>query len=512
MDLIFKNDLNTEISQKLTLTPEMIQSLNILQYTRGELVDYIYDMMMENPVIELEDPDYIVPSAMNAADNDHDNHDDNDDYDKDGADDGSGEPNHEGASDEAGYDDEGYDFERWDQEDWYHYADHMGYDDESYYGRYTYDTQDSDRYDYSAADDMTLEDNLLNQVELTNEPYLKRAIAVYIIQTLDDNGYMTLSVKDISEELGVSEDDVFEALQLVWSFEPPGVGARDLAECLELQLRALGRYDDTYELMLRDHLEDIAMNRLQSVARTAGISVYEVQDRADFIRSLEPKPGSRFASQASAGYIVPDVTVEDDNGVLTAVINSESSPRVTIRNEYRNMLRDSEKNSGVAVFLTDRFNKAMWLVRSIQQRNDTITRVTQAIADHQKEFFEKGRAALKPLTMKEIAEELGIHESTVSRAVNGKYMQSSQGVYELRYFFSGTGRFVSTSGEAASAEALKVLISSMIAAEDRTRPMSDRSIAEAIMIKGVEISRRTVAKYREELGIPSSSIRRRLKA
>ena len=497
MELIFRNDLNTELSQKLTLTPEMIQSLNVLQYSRGELVDYIYDMMMENPVIELEDPDYVIQQPISETADSIEATSDGDDYNADYEAESIGQELGEYADRE------------WDAEDWYNYAENMGYDDDNYYGRNTYDTQNSDRYDYMVADDMTLEENLLNQVEMTGAPYMTRAIAAYIIQTLDDNGYMTCSVSDIAQELNVADEDVQKALELVWTFEPAGVGARDLAECLELQLKVLDRYTDDIGVILRCHLEDIAMNRLSAVSKAMGISVYKVQDMADLLRSLEPKPGRMFAAPQSTNYIVPDVTVENNNGVLTASINLSSTPKVIIRNEYRSMLRDAEKNSGVAAFLSGRFNTAMWLVRSIEQRNETITKVTQAIVDHQKEFFEKGKSALKPLTMKEIAEEAGIHESTVSRAVNGKYMQSPQGVYELRYFFSGTSRFTGANGDTTSAEALKILISSIVESEDRTMPLSDRSIAEAIMVTGVEISRRTVAKYREELGIPSSSMRRR---
>jgi RNA polymerase sigma-54 factor len=480
MELNFRNDLNTELSQRLALTPEMIQSLNILQYSRGELVDYMYDIMMENPVIEFEEPDFSAQPVVEADSVDS-------------------------------YDDEYSDRFEWDAGEWSDYAESMGYDDENYYGRYSYDTQDSDRYDYSVSDAVTLEENLLEQVEMTDAPYLIRAIASYIVQTLDDNGYMTCSIQDIADELNVSADKVQEALELVWTFDPPGVGARDLAECMELQLRAIGRYTDEFGVILRDHLEDIAMNRLSAAAKATGLSVYDIQDYADTIRSLEPKPGRMFAAAESTNFIIPDVTVSNENGKFTVSINSNSTPKVIIRNEYRNMLRDAEKNSGVAAFLSNRFNTAMWLIRSIEQRNETITRVTEAIVKRQHEFFVSGRGNLKPMTMKEVADEVGVHESTVSRAVNGKYMQSPQGVYELRYFFTGTSRFSGANGESASAESLKVMISSIVESEDRTKPLSDRSIAEAITVTGIQISRRTVAKYREELGIPSSSIRRRVK-
>ena len=492
MDLAFRNDLNTELDQRLTLTPEMIQSLNVLQYSSGELVDYVYEMMMENPVIELETPDYVqaVPDGDDYGYKDEDYADGMDDYYADGS----------PAERE------------WDSEDWYNYAESMGYDDDSYYGRSAYISENSDRYDYEASFSVTLEESLLNQVEMTDAPYMIRAIAVYIIQTLDDNGYMTSSVGDIAEELGVSDSRVMKALELVWTFDPPGVGARNLAECLELQLKAIDSYTEEFGMILRDHLENIAMNRLSAVSKATGIPVMKVQDYADMLRSLEPKPGRTYASHEMADYVVPDVTVEMSGGDIQVTVNSSSSPKVIIRNEYRSMLKNSDKDSGVAVFLSGRFNSAMWLIKSIEQRNETISRVSRAIAEKQREFFEKGRSALKPLTMKEIAEELGIHESTVSRAVNGKYMQSPQGVHELRYFFSGSSRFTSSTGELTSSESLKVMIRSLVDAEDCMTPLSDRSIAEAIMVTGVEISRRTVAKYREELGIPSSSVRRRVKA
>lgn len=491
MELFFGHDLDTDLNQKLTLTPEMIQSLNILQYSRDELVDCIYDMMMENPVIELDNPDYIVKPAGETADMD-DSY--SDEYNQDEI---TPQPSEDGNDRD------------WDAEDWYEYAENMSYSDDSYYGRSMYDPQNSDRYDYMVASGTTLEESLLSQVEMTGAPYMTRAIAAYIIQTLDDNGYMTCSISEIAKELNVSEEDVQTSLKLVWTFEPAGVGARNLAECLELQLKAADEYTEELGMILRDYLEDIAMNRLTAVSKSMGISVYKVQELADLLRSLEPKPGRIYASSGSTNYIIPDVNVENENGTLIASINTSSVPRVIIRSEYKSMLQDAEKNSRVANFLSGRFNSAMWLVRSIEQRNETITKVTQAIVDFQRDFFFKGKSYLKPLTMKEIAEKVGVHESTVSRAVNGKYMQSPQGVYELRYFFSGTGRFTGPDGDSTSGEALKALISSMIEKEDKSQPLSDRTIAEAVAVTGIRISRRTVTKYREELGIPSSSVRRR---
>ena len=497
MDLYFGHDIDIEQSQKLVLTPEMIQSLNILQFSRGELFDYVYGAMIENPVIDIDAPDEYSQQLLDPADVE-----DYNDWDEFGGDLDYGD-DYDLLSEDTPFD--------WDADDWYNYAENMGYDNENYYGKYTYDAEKSDRYEFSSSSAMTLEENLLSQLDVCQAPYMTKAVAAYIIQTLDDNGYMTLPSEEIAAELGISIEEVQKGLELVWSLDPPGVGACSLAECLQLQLAAIDRLDDKLKLITENHLEDIAMNRLSAVAKSVGISIYEAQDYADLLKSLEPKPGRMFAAAESTRYVVPDVTVENVNGRFTVTLNSTSSPKVIIRSEYKDMLRDADRDSGVASFLSGRFNTAMWLIRAIEQRKRTITEVTEAIVEHQQDFLLHGKGHLSPLTMKEIAEELGVHESTVSRTVNGKYLQSPQGVYELRYFFTGTGRYVDANGESTSSDSLKLMIRRLVDAEDRSRPLSDRSIAEAIMVTGIEISRRTVAKYREEMGIPSSSMRRRVR-
>ncbi|MCI8284354.1 MAG: RNA polymerase factor sigma-54 [Firmicutes bacterium] len=494
MELFFGHDLNVEQTQKLTLSQEMIQSLNILQFSQGELFDYVYSEMMENPVIDVDEQEvYIQSAASEDSDLRNDGFEDSDFY-------GDGNDFAGGTEDKS-----------WDVESWADYTSRMNYYDDNYYGRYSYDSYSGDAYEYSAVCDITLEDNLITQMELCDVSYATKAIGMYIIQSLDENGYMTCTTKEIAEELNVSEIRVKEALEVIWTFDPVGVGAMDLCECLELQLKAIDRLTEPMKIIVRNHLEDIATNRLSVIARDVGISIYKVQDCADLLRSLEPKPGRMFAASESTKYIIPDVNVENHNGSFTVMMNKATSPKVIIRNEYRRMLQESDKNSNVAVFLSDRFNTALWLIKSIEQRKETILKVTEAIVNRQQEFFLNGKQGFKPVTMKEIAEEIGIHESTVSRAVNGKYVQSAQGIFELRYFFSGSSRYVGANGEQASSESLKTMISRLVESEDRTMPLSDRSIAEAIMITGVKISRRTVAKYREELGIPSSSVRRRVK-
>lgn len=495
MELILGNDLKTEQTQKLVLSTEMIQSLNLLQFTSNELADYIAEKMTDNPLLDFGEEESSVYHMVDA--------------------DRIMNPSEESPADE--YDEYGrelYPDFYGTSADWQQYSEYgAGGSGEYIFPYQGYGDSAGQSYELSVSDEFTLEENLLNQVDLSEAPYMVRATAAYIVQTLDENGYLTFSVEEIAQQLNVTEELVEEARHLIWTFDPAGVGAADLQECMKIQLNAIGRLDDRISLIIDRHLPALAKGRYSSVGRAVGMTPRAVSEAAELIRSLEPKPGRSYASSEATRYIVPDIAVEKINGRYSITVNGHTAPRLIIRNDYRTMLRDSEQNPGVADFLSDRLNSAVWLIRSIEQRRNTLYRIAEAVTDFQRDFFEKGRRFLKPVTMKQIAERAGIHESTVSRAVSGKYIQCPQGVYELKYFFSGGSSFSAESGEvdSATSEGLKSMIVQLVEAEDRTSPMSDRRIAEAILIKGIVISRRTVAKYREELGIPSSSDRRREK-
>ncbi|MBR2779714.1 MAG: RNA polymerase factor sigma-54 [Firmicutes bacterium] len=497
MELNFRNELKTEQTQKLALSQEMVQSLNILKFSGEELLDYLSDAMDENPVIDVELPAMEERQIVEVTDDSEFSLDENSDF--------IPEEDLFGSVYDGVYDAREDD---WEPHDWYEYSETVSNEYDSYYGRFTYDSEYRDLYDYdlSGNGDISLSDHLAYQLEMTDAPFMTKAVADYIILSLDENGYMKVPLKEVAEELNVEESLVEDALQLVTTFDPVGVGARTLGECMILQLQSIGRMDDMYRTIIENHLENIAFNRLGAIAKDTGLSLLEVQDRADTIRSLEPKPGRAYSVRQDIRYIIPDVKVEKDQDEYNVSINRVASPKVIIRSEYRDMLRDSENGSAVADFLTSRFNTAKWLIRSIDQRNETILKVTGEIVRRQKAFFDEGKQALRPLTMREVAESVGVHESTVSRAVNGKYLQCQQGVYELRYFFTGAA---DAAGDATS-EYLKQIIANLVQAEDQRLPMSDRSIAEAILIMGIKISRRTVAKYREEMGIPSSTLRKRI--
>ncbi|MCI7327998.1 MAG: RNA polymerase factor sigma-54, partial [Clostridiales bacterium] len=298
-------------------------------------------------------------------------------------------------------------------------------------------------------------------------------------------------------------------LGYVHQMDPTGVGARSLAECLEIQLASRGELTDELEYIIENMLNDVADNRLSKIARAVGIRCEEVQQAVDLIRSLEPKPGRQFANSGeSTRYVIPDIIVEKIDGEYVVSSNDSSIPRLMVSSYYKKLSGAAKQDADLNNYLTSRFNSAMWLIRSIEQRKQTIMNVAAAIVHYQEDFFEKGEKFIRTLTLKQIAEELGVHESTVSRAINGKYMQSPRGVYELKYFFS-SGVPVAGGAGGLSSNSVKSIIREIVDGEDPKKPYSDQDMVALLKEKGIEISRRTVAKYREGMGILSSSKRRR---
>jgi RNA polymerase sigma-54 factor len=318
---------------------------------------------------------------------------------------------------------------------------------------------------------------------------------------------MTSTVEEISAATGAPVSKVEEVLDMIHTFDPVGVGARDLKECLLIQLDNEGLLTTDFEQVIRDYLEDVAANRLGHIAKEVGLSVEEVQEMADTIKMLEPKPGRQFASQTDTRYIVPDVLVEKVDGQFIVTVNDSSTPRLMVSSYYEKLLNQADKDGDLSKYLINRLNSAVWLIKSIDQRKQTIHNVVKAVVKYQEDFFNNGSKHLKTLTLKQIAEEVGIHESTVSRSINGKYLQSPMGVFEIKYFFSGG--VSGSKGEGISSNSIKTFIKEMIEAEDPKAPYSDQHMVKLLTEKGIEISRRTVAKYRDEMKILSSSKRRR---
>ena len=457
--------MQMEQSQRLRMTPELVQAIGLLQLNTQDLSTYIQEQLLVNPVLET------------AAESEN----------------GTGNA---GEVEWAGQVERIIDAARG-----------AAYDA----GEQTYTAEEDDtahHFESYTTSSTTLKDSLMQQLSMSALSAHDMQVAQYIIESLDDRGYLKTDTARIARGFGISLDHVEEILGIVQSFEPAGVAARDLAECLIIQLKALGKYNEYYEKLIKDYIEDVAANRLPVIAKELGISLKEVQKMSDCIKSLEPKPGRQFAGRDETRYIVPDLFLEIVDGELTVTLNQTHIPQLKISAYYEQLLRKSKNDEELAQYLKGKMDSALWLIRSLQQRNNTVVSVASAIVNHQQGFFLRGEEYMKPLTLKRIAEEAGVHESTVSRTVNGKYLQTGSGIYELKSFFK-SGLPKAGDDESVASDSVRRRIRDIIADEDSASPHSDQYIAEVLNREGIAISRRTVAKYRDELGIQSSSKRRR---
>ena len=447
--------LTIEQKQTLAMTPELIQAIQILQFNNQELSDFVQNELLENPVLESEKPQGIEEFDIKDK------------------------------IMEANYDADSY--KQWE---------------------YSPNDDDNDfTYEQYVSVKSTLTDYLEEQIQFSKLKNTDLEIANYIVEAIDENGYLTVSVEEISENTNSDVKQVEKVLDVVQTFDPAGVGARNLGECLIIQLAARGELTDEIEYVIENMLEDLAANKIAVIAKTLGIKNSQAQQIADLIKSLDPKPGAKYDSEENTKYIVPDIYVEKIDGEYVVTNNDASVPRLMISSYYNKLSSEAKTDEELNKYLNNRFNSALWLIKSIEQRKQTIFNVASAIVSYQQEFFDKGEKYLKPLTLRQIADEVEVHESTVSRSINGKYLQSARGVFELKYFF--TSGVHSDSGDGVSSNSIKSMIREMIKNEDPKKPLSDQFMAEALKEKGIEISRRTVAKYREDMNILSSSKRRR---
>ncbi len=352
----------------------------------------------------------------------------------------------------------------------------------------------------------SFEEYLTSQLRLATSDEDKIRIGEFIIGSLDSNGYLTISPEDIARALGVEVEKVEEVLAIIRTFDPPGIAARDLRECLLIQLEQASLADGLAYMLVRDHLDDLLKKRYGEIARKLKRSVKEIQKAADVIGRFDPRPGARY-SQEEPRYIVPDLIVEKVDGDYIVDINDRNVPRLRINRAYRDILSNAKSRSKEEHdYVIDKLNSARWLLNTIEQRRQTMLKVMQAILEAQRDFFDKGVEHLKPLTLQEIAERVGIHESTVSRVTSNKYVQTPRGVFELKFFFS-TG-LKTDDGDVASSRHIKIRIAEMIEKEDKHHPLSDQEIARRLKQEGFLVARRTVAKYRDQLGILPARMRK----
>lgn len=465
-------DLTTEQTQKLVMTTELVQAIKILQFNAQELDTYVNEQLLANPVLEHAEQDDSVKDAE--------------------------------LEDHSSQEDTGQQTEALEEHLW-----ERGLDDISYrQGNYQQPEQPQNNYEQFTSAEVTLPEHLMFQLQFACEDEKDRHIGRYIIESLDENGYLTSMPEEMAQLIGVETEEIERVLAVINTFEPAGIGAKNLCHCLLIQLGLLDMKTPAMEKMLLEHMDDLAANRLQVIAKSLHIKVKRVQEMVDVVKALNPRPGRMFArDREEPGYIVPDIHVEKIDGSFVVSLNERTVPHLQVSAYYRRVLAQSKDDQKVSEYLTERVNAAVWLIRSIQQRKDTILNVARTIVEFQEGFFEKGSKYLKTLSLHHVAEKLGIHESTVSRSVNGKYLQCQQGVYELKHFFSAGVQ--NGSGEGVSSVSIKTMIKELIDQENPASPYSDQKLVTILQDKGIGLSRRTVAKYRDEMGILSSSKRKR---
>ncbi|MEW6512442.1 MAG: RNA polymerase factor sigma-54 [Pseudomonadota bacterium] len=484
-----KQTLQLRLSQHLALTPQLQQSIRLLQLSSLELNQEIEQALQENPLLEREEPG---EAAVFSGASDALAHTRSEDPATRGE-----ERNNEPAE--------------WNQDglEW-----PTGSSGSSKGPRDPNDESDVDAGELQAAI-TSLQDHLITQLALSQLSGRDRLRVAFLVEALDDDGYLGQSLEDLvavlPEDMTGEPDEILEdlaiALKHLQSLDPPGIGARNPRECLLLQLDNLpsGPVNALARTIVSDHLEQLANRDYARIKKALACSDDELREAQELIRSLNPRPGAQFAP-LDTRYIVPDVIVRKSRGNWVVQLNQEAMPRLRINRLYADLLRRQRGSGGGN--LSGQLQEAKWLIKNVQQRFDTIARVSQAIVDRQRAFFDHGEVAMRPLTLREIADTVELHESTISRVTTQKYLASPRGIYELKYFF---GSHVATdTGGAASSTAIRALIRQLVGAEDGHKPLSDARIAEILGEQGIVVARRTVAKYRESLSIPPVNLRKNL--
>jgi RNA polymerase sigma-54 factor len=468
------------LKQALRMTPQLQQAIKLLQLSRLELETEIRKELVENPVLE---------EGMEVA---------NEDVAKE--------------SETPQQDQDMQDPRKQDEFEWDDYFEKQQKSRETNFAR---NNDEIMNYENVIASKETLHDHLNWQAGLYgfNDEELEQAMM--IIEYINDDGYLGTSLAQIAQDEGVSEKDLEETLAMVHEFDPPGVGARDLKECLLIQAKHI--QEDTHDFvhLLKNHMHDLEKKNYPGIAKAMEISVDEVIDMCKIINTMEPKPG-RIFTQNDTHYVTPDVYVYKVGEEYVVSLNEDGLPKLRISNFYKNMLAEQEAKKGkektktsseAQDYVQDKLRSAVWLIKSIHQRQRTIYKVSESIVKHQQEFFEKGPAHIKPMILRDIANDIEMHESTVSRVTTAKYMHTPQGIFELKYFFnSGIN---TTSGGSLASESVKLKIKDLVENEDPQKPLSDQKLVELLKKDGIKIARRTVAKYRDVLKILPSSKRKK---
>ena len=482
--MALEQKLAPRLQQRLVMTPALQMAIRLLQLNKLELEDVLEQEMVENPM--LEEREERADLSVDAT------------AEPDGQADGEAESV---AATEEVVPEEVDSFDEINMESYF-----QDYYDSRPGAPAMREHREEVLLENTLADRPTMEEQLLWQLEMNHTSPLEMEIGQAILGNLNDEGYLTASLEELQAMGDWHEGDVQAALARVQQLDPPGVAARDLRECLLLQLQYLEAEDDLAYRIVDEQLDLFAARRYSEIARALGVRPKEVEAAVEFVQSLNPKPGAVYATEPSR-YIVPDVTVLKDAGVYRVILNEDGLPKLRVSRLYRQMLRSrSSLSKEAADYLQTKLRSALWLIKSYGQRQRTIQRVAESIVKHQRPFLEGGLGELRPMVLRDVADDIEMHESTVSRVVNGKYMHTPQGIFEMKFFFhSALGH---SSGLDVSSVSVKEKIRKLIAAEDSRKPLSDARIADSLQEGGLQIARRTVAKYREEMGISASKTRR----
>lgn len=521
-----KNSQRLTQSQTITITPRMAQALKLLQMNNLVLEQAVREEMVANPTLEEEDglieaPD---PEAVQA-----------------GLDGGQATETERTEIAEAEPVDAAPENNEIDWEEFVY--------DEYDTPRTTAEERVTETYERVPVSRQTLNDYVAEQLRYQIRTEEQQRIGEYVIGSIDEKGYLTMSAEEIAEELELPVEAVLEVISMVQSLDPPGLGARDLRECLLLQLKARGFGDHLVHRVVRDHFDDLTRRRQLEIARALKVPVEDVQKCVDIVGTLSPVPGSQISSN-EAVYVYPDLVVERVDEQYVVSLNDRNVPRLRISSAYESVLagsgrgaagrnsagrtngnapaegpdegrRDAGSGAGAQPpggmelggdsearrYVNDKLSSAKWLINTIEQRRKTMVKVMKAIVEEQRDFFDKGIMFLKPLTLQKVAQRIGMHESTVSRVTSTKYVQTPRGVFELKYFFNSG--IDTDGGEEVSARSARAVIQKLIEQEDKKDPLSDQRIVEILKEQGLEIARRTVAKYRDQLNVPNARYRKR---
>lgn len=351
----------------------------------------------------------------------------------------------------------------------------------------------------------SLQQHLMDQLALSVLTPEEQQIGEILVGSVNEEGYLTSSLGELAASTGYALEQLRAVLTLVQEFDPIGVAAHDLRECLLIQLRRLGKADELPGLLVRDHLDALGGRRFPEVARALKVTVDQIHEATRLIATLEPKPGRIFASESTA-YVLPEVLIQKVDGEFTVVLNNDQIPRLHISEHYRQLMADESTSAEVKNYIREKVRAGMFLIKSINQRQQTIYNIAKEIVGVQTSFFEHGISHLRPLTMSDVATVLGIHETTVSRAIANKYMLTPRGTFEMKYFF--TPGYRNADGVSVSNKTIKDTIANLVAEEDPAHPLSDKVIVDKLKEKGLQVARRTIAKYRDELKILPSHLRR----